>query len=89
MTTPALYHERPTNKWRGGVPWWWFGAPFIAVAYVLATPRFLPDIVSTSPELSGALPALRWLIGVVIGVAILTTVQVGRWILRRTASGRL
>jgi hypothetical protein len=83
MTKSALYHERPTNKWRGGAPWWWFGAPFIAFAYVLATPRVIPDILSTPPELSGALPGVRWLVGLVIGVGILATVHAARWILRQ------
>jgi hypothetical protein len=88
MTNTRLYHERPASKSRGGVPWWWFGAPFIAVAYVFATPRFLPDRVSTSPEMSGALPALRWLVGVVVGVALLSAVRAMGWILRRTVSRR-
>lgn len=85
MTKTALYHERPTSKWRGGTPWWWFGAPFIAMAYVLVTPRFLPDIVSVPSELSGALYPVRWLVGLVIGVGVLATVRVARWILSRSA----
>ena len=88
MTNTRLYHERPSSKSRGGAPRWWFGTPFIAAAYVFATPRFLPDRVSTSAEMSGALPALRWLVGVVVGVALLATVRALGWIVRRTVSRR-
>ena len=44
VTKEPLYHE--TARGRIGIPAWWFGAPFIAFAYVLATPRFLPDLVA-------------------------------------------
>jgi hypothetical protein len=88
MTKTALYHERPTSKWRGGTPWWWFGAPFIAMAYVLVTPRFLPDIVSVPSELSGAQSAVRWLVGLVVGVVVLATVRgAGMVAARRRTTG--
>jgi hypothetical protein len=69
--------DRTGGRWRGAVPAWWFGAPFIAVAYVLLTPRFLPDIV---PAAATTQP-VRWLVGLVIGVVILSTWQVGPWAL--------
>ena len=84
MTKMPRSHETAT-AWRSGVPRWWFGAPVIAFAYALATPRFLPDIVSTPDELSGALPAVRWLVGLVIGVGILTTIHLTRWVLSKRA----
>ena len=64
-----LFHETA----RGGVPAWWFSAPFIAFGYVLVlTPRFLPDIVTVpDPVLRGPTaftgprtPTFLWHIGV-------------------------
>ena len=86
MSNP-LAHDRPATKWTTGAPWWWFGAPVFAFGYVLLTPRVLPDIVSVQSEMSAALPALRWLVGLVVGVLALITIHVTRWILsRRTRS---
>ncbi len=61
-------------------PRWWFGAPLIAFAYTLVTPRFFPDIVSWPPELPGEqVGILRWLVGLVVGVAILVSWRLARW----------
>lgn len=79
----SLYHETGT-KWRAGLPRWWFGAPAIAFVYTLMTPRFLPDLVSI-PENSPVRisPAVRWLVGLLIGVAVLTVMQFATWVLTR------
>ena len=82
MPTP-LSHNPSLTKWSPGAPWWWFGAPVFAFAYVLLTPRVLPDIVSVSSDMSGALPALRWLVGILLGVGTLITIHLTRWILSR------
>jgi hypothetical protein len=58
-------------------PAWWFGAPLIALAYVALTPRVLPDLL---PENASSAP-VRWLIGLLLGVAILSTWQLARWML--------
>ena len=84
MTKMPRSHETATT-WRGGAPGWWLGAPVIGFAYALATPRFLPDIVSAPDELSGALPAVRWVVGLVIGVGVLTTIHLTRWVLSKRA----
>jgi hypothetical protein len=60
-------------------PAWWLGAPFIAGAYVFLTPRVLPDVLPAAANS----PPLRWLVGLLLGVAILTTWQVVRWALGR------
>jgi hypothetical protein len=73
-----LYHERPTSKWRSGLPGWWFGAPIIALLYTLITPKYLPDIVPTP------VGAVRWLVGLLVGVAILAGLHLARWILSRS-----
>lgn len=67
------------GRWRGASPVWWFGAPLIATAYVFLTPRFLPDIVPAA----ATNPPVRWLVGLVIGVAILSIWQIGRWMLAK------
>jgi hypothetical protein len=67
--------DRTGGRWRGTVPVWWFGAPLIATLYVFLTPRVLPDIV---PE-TASMPLVRWLVGLVIGVAILSIWQIARW----------
>jgi hypothetical protein len=73
--------EERARKWNSGAPWWWFGAPLLAFGYVLLTPRFLPDIVSVPSEMAGAQPSVRWLVGVVLGVAVLVTIRFARWVL--------
>lgn len=83
-TVPRGNHRRRPSTWGSGAPWWWFGAPVFAFAYVLLTPRLLPDIVSVPGEMSAALPALRFLIGIVLGVGALITIRLMRW----TLSGR-
>ena len=71
---------RTSNAMSGVGPRWWFGAPFIAFAYTLVTPRFVPDIVGWPQQLPGEQVAiLRWLVGLVIGVALLTTWRLVRW----------
>jgi hypothetical protein len=53
----------------------------LAVGFVLLTPRFLHDLVSVPAETSAALPGLRWLVGLVLGVAVLITIRFARWVL--------
>jgi hypothetical protein len=76
--------DRTGGRWRGTVPAWWFGAGLLAGVYVFLTSRFVPDIV---PGASNT-PPVRWLVGLVIGVAILSTVQIGRWVIGRLARNR-
>ncbi len=75
MNEPAPFQETG-DRLRGATPAWWFGAPLLAVVYVLLTPRILPDIV---PEAANR-PLLRWFVGILIGAAILATWQVCRWL---------
>lgn len=65
--------------WRGTTPAWWFGAPLIAGAYVFLTPRYLPELVPAT----GNSP-LRWMIGLVVAVAILSIWQIGRRLLAKS-----
>jgi hypothetical protein len=82
MAKEPLYHE--TARGRFGIPGWWFGAPVVAFAYVLATPRFLPDLVAVPAALPSNLASpLRWFVGLLIGVALLTIVQLLLRIRRR------
>lgn len=82
MAKEPLYHE--TAPGRFGIPGWWFGAPFIAFAYLLVTPRWLPDPVRLPPALPADLVApLRWFVGLLIGVALLTIFQLLLWVRRR------
>lgn len=89
MTKLPLYHQTATDG-HGGIPAWWFGAPVVAFAYVFLIPRFLPDIVSVPDALPVGLAAtVRWFIGLVLGVALVTTWQVIRWArLRRVVHDR-
>jgi hypothetical protein len=74
-----LHHETARDG-RGGIPAWWFGAPFIAFVYAFATPRLLPDIVSVPATLPPGLAApMRWFIGLLLGVALLSAWQLVRW----------
>jgi len=74
-----LYHE--TAPGRFGIPGWWFGAPVVAFAYVLATPRFLPDLVAVPSTLPGNLAApLRWFVGLLLGVALMSVVRLVLWL---------
>lgn len=74
MNIPAT--QETGRTWRGPTPAWWFGAPLIAGVYVFLTPRFLPDIVSV-----GTNGPVRWLVGLLVGVAILSTWRIVRWVL--------
>jgi len=57
----------------GRIPAWWFGAPFVAFAYAFLVPRFVPDLVPLlEGQPVGLAPALRWFIGLLAGVALLT-----------------
>ncbi|HLG55304.1 MAG TPA: hypothetical protein VI485_08225 [Vicinamibacterales bacterium] len=74
-----LHHETATDG-RGGIPGWWFGAPLIAFVYAFATPRLLPDIVSVPATLPAGLAGpMRWFIGLVLGVVLLSTWHLIRW----------
>ena len=79
MTKQPLYHQTATDG-HGGIPAWWFGAPMVAFVYLLVTPRFLPDIVSVPDALpAGLATTVRWFVGLVLGVALVTTAQGIRW----------
>ena len=79
MAKQPLYHE--TARGRFGIPGWWFGAPVIAFAYVLATPRFLPDLVTVPATLPTNLASpLRWFVGLLLGVALMSVVRLVLWL---------
>ena len=71
MAKLPLFHETA----RGGVPAWWFSAPFIAFAYILLTPRFLPDIVTVPEAVSELATIIRWFVGLLLGVIVLSLVR--------------
>lgn len=84
MAKEPLYHE--TARGRFGIPGWWFGAPVVAFAYVFVTPRLLPDLVTPPPALPANLAApLRWFVGLLLGVALMSVVQVILWLRRSKA----
>ena len=83
MRNSPLYHQTATGG-RGGIPAWWFGAPAIAFVYAFITPRVVPDLVSLPEALpSGVATPLRWFIGLLLGVALLSTWRLLRWAARR------
>ena len=71
MRKLPLFHETA----QGGVPAWWFSAPFIAFAYILLTPRFLPDIVTVPDAVSELATIIRWFVGLLLGVIALSVVR--------------
>jgi hypothetical protein len=73
MDRLPLYHE--TNA-QSAVPKWWFAVPVIAFAYTLASPRVFPDLVSVPDPLANV---TRWLVGLVLGVALLVGVRLLHW----------
>jgi hypothetical protein len=78
-----LYHEAAPGRF--GIPRWWFGAPVVAFAYVLATPRVLPDLVAVPPTLpSNLVSPLRWFVGLVLGVALMSLIQLLFWLRAKT-----
>ncbi len=86
MAKLPLYHETATDG-HGGIPSWWFGAPLIAFAYALLTPSFLPDIVSVPEALpAGLAGAMRWFVGLLLGVAALAAWRAARWVRARGGS---
>ena len=86
MSKLPLYHETAPHG-RGGIPAWWFGAPFFAFVYAFMTPRFLPDIVPIPAALPpGLASTMRWFLGLLLGVVLLSLWQVIRW-MRATTSG--
>jgi hypothetical protein len=83
MARLPLYHQTATPG-RGGIPTWWFGAPVVAFLYAFAAGRFAPDLVSIPNDLPQNLVApMRWLVGLVIGVALLAAWGVVRVFRRR------
>jgi len=48
------------------------GAAFVAFGYVLLTPRVFPDLLSPETVPNGAVGPFRWLVGMLIGAAIMT-----------------
>jgi hypothetical protein len=80
MTRLPLYHETARDG-RGGIPGWWFGAPVVAFAYAFLAPRFVPEIVTLPPGLpQGVAPAMRWFIGLLLGVALLSIWRLVQWL---------
>ena len=59
------------------------GAGLLAFAYVLLTPRVLPDIVSSDSVPNGAIGPLRWLVGMAFGAMLMVA-----WYLLRAAVRR-
>ena len=83
MAKEPLYHEAAPGRF--GIPRWWFGAPVVAFAYVLATPRFLPDLVAVPSTLPSNLASpLRWFVGLVLGVALMSLLQLLFWLRAKT-----
>ena len=79
MTKLPLYHETSRDG-RGGIPGWWFGAAVVAFAYAFLTPRFVPEIVPFPQGLpEGLAPVMRWLIGLLLGVALLSAWHLVQW----------
>jgi len=79
MSKLPLYHQTSRDG-RGGIPGWWFGAPIVAFAYAFLTPRFVPDIVPVPGDLPGGMgPLMRWFIGLLLGVALLSAWRVIQW----------
>lgn len=79
MTKLPLYHQT-ARAGRGGIPGWWFGAPVVAFAYAFLSPRFFPEIVSLPAELpQGMAPAMRWFVGLLLGVALVSAWQLVQW----------
>jgi hypothetical protein len=80
MAKLPLYHQTATDG-HGGIPAWWFGAPVVAFVYVLVNPRFVPDVVSIPDAFPAGLSTItRWFIGLMVGVALVSTWQVVRWV---------
>jgi hypothetical protein len=83
MEKLPLYHQTARDG-RGGIPAWWFGAPIVAFVYAFLAPRLGLDIVTVPDALPGGLAsAMRWMVGLLLGVALVTTWRVGRWVARR------
>jgi len=84
MGKEPLYHQ--TAPVRFGIPAWWFGAPFVAFVYVFVTPRWLPDLVTPPDALPTNLAApLRWFVGLLLGVILMSVVQLILWLRRSKA----
>jgi hypothetical protein len=84
MAKLPLYHQTATDG-HGGIPAWWFGAPAIAFLYTFLTPGFIPDIVSVPEALpNGMATAMRWFVGLLLGVALLSTWRLVRWAASRS-----
>ncbi|HZM97661.1 MAG TPA: hypothetical protein VFB92_29775 [Vicinamibacterales bacterium] len=80
MAKLPLFHERAAEEGRGGSPGWWFGAPIVAFLYAFLTPRLVPEIVPLPDLPNGVAPAMRWFIGLLLGVALLSGWRVFRWV---------
>jgi len=59
------------------------GAGLLAFAYVLLTPRVLPDVVSADSVPNGAIGPVRWLVGMLFGAMLMVA-----WYLLRAAARR-
>jgi hypothetical protein len=83
MEKLPLYHET-AKAGHGAIPVWWFGAPFLAFVYAFVTPRLLPEIVSIPEALPrAAATGIRWLIGLVLGAALISRWRFVWWAARR------
>ena len=79
MPKEPLYHQNAPGRF--GIPAWWFGAPVVAFVYALATPRFLPDLVAVPSTLPSNLASpLRWFVGLLLGVALMSVVRLVVWL---------
>jgi hypothetical protein len=84
MEKLPLYHQTARDG-HGGIPSWWFGAPIVAFVYAFLAPRLSLDIVTVPDALPGGLAsAMRWMVGLLLGVALVATWRVGRWVARRS-----
>jgi hypothetical protein len=88
MTKLPLYHQI-TKDGRGGIPGWWFGAPVVAFAYEFLTPRFIPEVVSLPLGLpENMAPFMRWFVGLLLGVTLLSAWRIVQWARSRKLGGR-
>jgi len=58
------------------------GAAFVAFGYVLLTPRVFPDLLPPETVPNGAVGPFRWLVGMLIGAAIVAAWGVLRRLVR-------
>jgi len=88
MEKLPLYHQIARDG-HGGIPSWWFGAPIVAFVYALLSATLGLDIVAVPDALpNGLASVMRWMVGLLIGVTLVTTWRAGRWMVRRSSERR-